>query len=137
MGAIGILCLVAFVIICVLLVLLVLVQEEDNSGMGGLLGGGNSAAFGAHQASVLTKATVVLAVLFFLVTFALAKILPKKTSTLEADLQAQAVEEGKAVEESNSTESSSADWWKNDQAANEATETAPVEATPETTSAAN
>ena len=65
MGAIGVILLVAFVIVCVLLVLLVLVQDENRGGMGGLLGGGQSIAFGAHSATVLTKATVVLTILFF------------------------------------------------------------------------
>ena len=107
--------LVAFVIICVLLVLLVLVQDEDNSGMGGLLSGGNSAAFGSHQASVLTKATVVLAILFFVVTLGLAKVLPSKNAVSEAEVLNAAQEQGKVVEETAEEakeEAKSADWWK-------------------------
>lgn len=105
---------VAFVIICVLLVLLVLVQDQDNSGMGGLLGGGNSAAFGSHSASVLTKATVVFVVLFFVITFAIAKILPTRSDSTDADLRAAAEASGAIIQET--APSSSAEngkWWDN------------------------
>ena len=104
---------VAFVIICVLLVLLVLVQDQDNSGMGGLLGGGNSAAFGSHSASVLTKATVVFVVLFFVVTFAIAKILPTKSDSSDADLLSAAEAAGKVEESSESAlpQASEGKWW--------------------------
>ena len=107
--------LVAFVIICVLLVLLVLVQDQDNSGMGGLLGGGNSAAFGAHSASVLTKATVVFVVLFFVVTFAIAKILPVKSDSTDADMLSAAEAAGKveAAAESAVPQASEGKWWDN------------------------
>ena len=90
--------LVTFVIICLLLVFLVLIQDEDNSGMGGLLSGGNSAAFGSHSASILTKATVVLAILFFAVTLCLAKVLPSKTNadTQKKELSAAAESAGVA-----------------------------------------
>ncbi|MBP3771486.1 MAG: preprotein translocase subunit SecG [Treponema sp.] len=105
--------LVAFVVICVLLVLLVLVQDQDNSGMGGLLGGGNSAAFGSHSASVLTKATVVFVVLFFVVTFAIAKLLPTKADSTDADLLSAAEAAGKVIEtpEAALPAESDAKWW--------------------------
>lgn len=104
--------LVAFVVICVLLVLLVLVQDQDNSGMGGLLGGGNSAAFGSHSASVLTKATVVFVVLFFVVTFAIAKMLPTKSDSTDSDLLSAAEAAGK-VEAADSAlpKESDGKWW--------------------------
>ena len=92
MGAISAVLLVAFVIICVLSVLLVLVQEPDNSGMGGMLGGGNSAAFGSHSASVLTKTTVVFVILFLLLTFLLALL--NKGTKLRTDLSDVATESG-------------------------------------------
>lgn len=71
MGVLGTILLVVFIIISVLLVLLVLVQNEDNNGMGGVFGG-QTAAFGAHSASVLSKTTGVLVALFFVVAFTLA-----------------------------------------------------------------
>lgn len=106
--------LVAFVIICVLLVLLVLVQDQENSGMGGLLGGGNSAAFGSHSASVLTKATVVFVVLFFVVTFAIAKMLPTKSDSSDSDMRAAAETAGKIDEttsEQKAPEAADGKWW--------------------------
>ena len=105
--------LVAFVIICILLILLVLVQDQDNSGMGGLLGGGNSAAFGSHSASVLTKATVIFAILFFVVTFAIAKILPAKFDSSDADILSAAEAAGKVEDSAQSAvpETSDTKWW--------------------------
>lgn len=123
--------LVAFVIICVLLVLLVLVQDQDNSGMGGLLGGGNSAAFGSHSASVLTKATVVFVVLFFVVTFAIAKMLPTKSDSTDADLLSAAEAAGKveAAAETTLPKESDGKWWNESEKevpAAENTEVAPA-----------
>lgn len=105
--------LVAFVIICVFLVLLVLVQDQDNSGMGGLLGGGNSAAFGSHSASVLTKATVVFVVLFFVVTFAIAKVLPVKSDSTDSDMLSAAEAAGKVEDTAASAlpQASDSKWW--------------------------
>ena len=105
--------LVAFVIICVLLVLLVLVQDQESSGMGGLLGGGNSAAFGAHSASVLTKATVVFVVLFFVVTFGIAKMLPTKADSTDADLLSAAEAAGKVETSAESAlpKAGEGKWW--------------------------
>ena len=65
MGAIGVVLLVAFIVVCVLLILLVSIQDDGENGMGGIFGGRGSAAFGSHSASVLTKATAVFVVLFF------------------------------------------------------------------------
>ncbi len=80
MGTIGVVLLVVFIIVCVLLVLLVSIQGDEENGMGGLLGGRGTAAFGAHSASVLTKATAVLVALFFIITVALA-LVNKKPKT--------------------------------------------------------
>ncbi|MBP5158480.1 MAG: preprotein translocase subunit SecG [Treponema sp.] len=74
MGIVRTVLLVAFVIVCVLLVLLVLIQREDSNGMGGVFGGGQSAAFGSHSASVLTKTTGVLAAMFFVFAFLIALV---------------------------------------------------------------
>ncbi len=78
--------LVVFVIVSILLILLVLVQNEESNGMGSAFGGGNSAAFGAHQASVLTKATAVFVALFFVLAFTLGVLnkSPKKVDVGEA-----------------------------------------------------
>lgn len=105
MGTIGVVLLVFFVIVCVLLVLLVAIQDDNEDGMGGLIGGRGTAAFGSHSASVLTKATAVLVVLFFVLTLGLA-LVNKKPKT-DKFLDSVAVEE--TVE---STESTSANWWE-------------------------
>lgn len=124
MGAIGVVLLVAFVVICVLLVLLVLIQDQDNSGMGGVFGGGNSAAFGAHSASVLTKATTVFVVLFFVATFAIALLNKKDAGSDAAKVQEVVTEEGLKAD------SAAADskWWKK----NADSAAAPTEAAVET-----
>jgi len=107
MGAIGVVLLVAFVIICVISVLLILVQNQDNSGMGSMLGGGNSTAFGSHSASVLTKTTITFVVLFFVVAFSLA-LINKKSST--ADDLAETAKSMNINSEMSSEKTS--DWWK-------------------------
>lgn len=110
MGAISIVLLVAFVIVCVFLVLLVLVQDQDNSGMGGMLGGGNSAAFGAHSASVLTKATGVFVALFFIVVFALA-FANRKSSRSHIDDLSEAAK-SMNIQSDAAAGASASDWWK-------------------------
>lgn len=130
MGAISIVLLVAFVIVCVFLVLLVLVQDQDNSGMGGMLGGGNSAAFGAHSASVLTKATGVFVALFFIVVFALAFANRKSSRSHIDDLS----EAAKSMNiQSDAAGASASDWWKESNKA-ETPVSEPSEAVPEAVS---
>ncbi|MBP5442456.1 MAG: preprotein translocase subunit SecG [Treponema sp.] len=82
--------LVAFVIIAILLVLLVLVQNDEGNGMGSAFGG-QSAAFGAHSASVLTKTTGVFVTLFFVTVFTLAFL--NKNPSDDTDLMQQAAEQ--------------------------------------------
>lgn len=57
------------VIVCVLLVLVILMQRPNaNAGMGAALGGGAAeSTFGGEAGNVLTRATVKLTVLFFVV----------------------------------------------------------------------
>ncbi|MEE1167230.1 MAG: preprotein translocase subunit SecG [Treponema sp.] len=97
MGIVGNILLVAFVIVCVLIVLLVLVQDDGKNGMG-LMGGRGTAAFGSHSASVLSKTTGVLVVLFFVISIGLAKInAPSGKPPKDSQTETQAtttVEEG-------------------------------------------
>ena len=74
--------------------------------MGGLLGGRSTAAFGSHSASVLSKATFVLVILFFVLVIGLA--LTNKKPAVEKDLL-----EGTAVEDSieKVTDDANANWW--------------------------
>lgn len=61
------------VIVCVLLVLVILMQRPNaNAGMGAALGGGAAEGmFGGEAGNVLTKATVKLTVLFFVISIGL------------------------------------------------------------------
>ena len=58
------------VIVCLLLILVILMQRPNaNSGMGAALGGGAAEGiFGGEAGNVLTKATVKLTVLFFVIS---------------------------------------------------------------------
>ena len=105
MGTIGIVLLVFFIIVCVLLVLLVSIQSDNEDGMGGLLGGRGTAAFGSHSASVLTKATGVLVVLFFVLTLSLALINKKP----DASKYINSIAEDELVDE---TVSEASSWWE-------------------------
>lgn len=117
MSTISVVLLVAFVIVCLLLVLLVAIQDDGENGMGGLLGGRGTAAFGSHSASVLTKTTFVLVILFFVLSLGLA--LTNKKAKFDKDLAPVT-----ATEEPETTESS-ADWWVESEAS-EADESAAV-----------
>ena len=120
MGTLGVVLLVAFVIVCILLVLLVLIQDSGENGMGGLLGGRSTAAFGSHSASVLSKATFVLVILFFVLVLGLA-LVNKKPKVLDLD-------EGTAVEtpvEESATDTNG-NWWDSEKEA-ESTEAAVIE----------
>ncbi|MCK5841003.1 MAG: preprotein translocase subunit SecG [Candidatus Fermentibacteria bacterium] len=62
-------------VICVLLVAVVLLQKSKGDGLSGAFGGGGAltASFGNRgAASLLSKATTVLAVLFMVISFLLA-----------------------------------------------------------------
>ena len=102
MSTVGIVLLVFFVIVCALLILLVAIQDDGEDGMGGLLGGRGTAAFGSHSASVLTKATCVLVILFFVLSFSLALV--NKKPKLDSSLEAISTE----AEETTST----TNWWE-------------------------
>ena len=97
----------------------------------GLLGGGNSQAFGSHSASVLTKATVVFVVLFFVVTFAIAKLLPVKSDSTDADLLNAAEAAGKVETsaESELPKASDEKWWDESAKTEEKTEASETELT--------
>jgi preprotein translocase subunit SecG len=131
MGIIGILLLVVFVIVCILIVSLVLIQNQDGDSLGGLFAGGSNSAFGSRSASVLTKFTYIVVILFFVTAFFLALInkTPSDTGVAEEALRQQG--------------ETSTEWWNNDQAATTtpaattdtvpATDTAPAADTATTT----
>ena len=92
---------------------MVSVQDNGENGMGGLFGGRGSTAFGSHSASVLTKATAVFVVLFFVLAFALALVNKKPAIDKELMVEETSTEapaEEAPAEEATTTESS--DWWE-------------------------
>ncbi|MBQ9630279.1 MAG: preprotein translocase subunit SecG [Treponema sp.] len=113
MGAIRVILLVAFVIICVLSVLIIIIQDDGQSGMGGLLGGRGTAVFGSHSASILTKTTFVFVVLFFACALSLA-LLNKKPRLQQNLAPTETVQE--SAESSQETDNS---WWQQEDASEE------------------
>ncbi len=70
---------VIHVLLCVLLVVLILMHSGKDSGLSGAFGvGGGSSAYGGSSAIVeknLTRITVIVAVLFFLMTYVLSVVM--------------------------------------------------------------
>jgi preprotein translocase subunit SecG len=70
---------VIHVLLCVLLVALVLMHSGKDAGLSGAFGvGGGASAYGGSSAIVeknLTRITVIVAVLFFLMTYVLGRVL--------------------------------------------------------------
>lgn len=108
MGTLGIILLVIFAIVSLLLILLVSIQDDGENGMGGLLGGRGTAAFGSHSASVLTKTTFVLVILFFALSLGLALV--NKAPKLEKDLMPVDAVEATTEE----TGTSDSNWWESE-----------------------
>jgi preprotein translocase subunit SecG len=81
--------LVIEVILGLMLIAVVLVQKSKDQGLGLAFGSGmGESLFGAKTANVLVKTTIVLAVLFFLCTMALAGIFSntEESSTILGDI---------------------------------------------------
>ena len=70
---------VIHVLLCVLLIALILMHSGKDSGLSGAFGvGGGASAYGGSSAIVeknLTRITVIVAVLFFLMTYVLSVVL--------------------------------------------------------------
>ncbi|MBO4632230.1 MAG: preprotein translocase subunit SecG [Lentisphaeria bacterium] len=79
---------VAVVLIALLLICLVLVQPSKGGGFGSAFGGIGESVFGAQAMSQLSKVTVVLLTLFFVLTLILAVMTGhrSKTATTEGSL---------------------------------------------------
>ena len=63
------------VVLSLLLIGIVLIQPAKSGGMGAAFGGIGESVFGAKAGSHLTKATVVMTALFFVLTLALAALI--------------------------------------------------------------
>jgi preprotein translocase, secG subunit len=63
------------VVVALLLIGIILVQPSKSGGMGAAFGGVGESVFGAQAGSHLTKATVIMTAVFFLVTLVLASLI--------------------------------------------------------------
>ncbi len=94
---------VAVVLIAVLLICLVLVQPSKGGGLGSAFGGIGESVFGAQAMSQLSKVTVVLLTLFFVLTLILAVMTGhrSKASAVKSSVvltqQAEPAKDGKAA----------------------------------------
>lgn len=62
------------VVVCLLLIGAILIQKTKGYGIGTALGGAGETVFGAHVGTVLTKATVILGIVFLVTTAFLALV---------------------------------------------------------------
>jgi len=72
-------------VVCLMLIGIVLIQRSKGQGVGLSFGGGAEAVFGAQMGNVLTRTTVVLAVIFLLNTTLLAILKPAGRSASVAE----------------------------------------------------
>jgi len=86
----------ALAVVCFLLIGIVLIQRSKGEGAGLSFGGGAEAVFGAQMGNVLTRTTVILGVLFLVITAALTVLRPKASGRSFAE-QAEAAARAEAV----------------------------------------
>lgn len=73
-------------VVCLMLIGIILIQKSKGRGMGLSFGGGSAeAVFGAQMGNVLTRTTVILAVVFLVNTTILAVLKPKGVSASVVD----------------------------------------------------
>lgn len=63
------------IVVALLLTILILIQPSKSGGFGGVFGGVGESVFGARAGSHLTKATVVMTVIFFVLALTLAALI--------------------------------------------------------------
>ena len=91
---------VVHVFLCFFLMLLVLVQNDKMGGLAGLGGMTSQSAFStAGAATFIQKLTRVVAVIFFIVVFALGLITAKKNVTVEESAMQKATRENAAQQQ--------------------------------------
>ena len=74
--------------VCLLLIGIVLIQRSKGQGVGLSFGGGAEAIFGAQMGNVLTRATVVLGIIFLVNTMILA-VIPRSASAVSDSIAIQ------------------------------------------------
>ena len=81
-------CLAIHLVVCLLMVLVILMQRSKQEGLGAAFGGGiTDSMFGAQTSQVLVKTTVVLSVLFFVLTIILARLYASRNNAEGGALQ--------------------------------------------------
>ena len=88
---------VAVVLIALLLICLVLVQPSKGGGFGSAFGGIGESVFGAQAMSQLSKVTVVLLTLFFILTLILAVMTGHRSKAVSAESSLVLKQDAKAV----------------------------------------
>ena len=71
----------AVILVAVLLIALILVQQSKGGGFGGAFGGLGESIFGAQGGSHLTKLTVILGTIFFVLVLAIAVLISRGGAT--------------------------------------------------------
>ena len=84
------------VVVALLLIGIILVQPSKSGGMGAAFGGVGESVFGAQAGSHLTKATVVMTAVFFLVTLVLASLIGHRVNKGAEDGVTSALENAAA-----------------------------------------
>ena len=69
------------IVVALLLAILILIQPSKSGGFGTVFGGVGESVFGARAGSHLTKATVVLTVIFFVLALTLASLIGHSRSS--------------------------------------------------------
>lgn len=89
MSVLGIVLLVIFCIVSVLLIFLVAIQDENSSGLGGIFAGGAKKVFGGSAASFITRATVILAISFMVLSLVVALVNKSSDADIMAAIEGQ------------------------------------------------
>ena len=75
MSVLTVFCYVMIVVVALLLIALIMIQPSKSGGMGAAFGGIGESVFGGKAGSHLTKTTVVLTAIFFVIALALAALI--------------------------------------------------------------
>ena len=80
---------VLYVVVCISLIVIVLLQSGKGGGLAGIFGsgGGSQAIFGARAGDVMTKTTTALAVLFMVLSLALAVLSSHQAGSLSEEIE--------------------------------------------------
>ena len=88
----------AVILVALLLIALILVQQSKDGGFGGAFGGLGESIFGAQGGSHLTKLTVILGSIFFVLVLAIAILISRGGATRSADTKVDELLSKQSVE---------------------------------------